>query len=102
MADRGINEKKGEGLHTSELNVGYDSDIVKNISFAAAPGKIVTLIGPNGSGKSTILKTVAGLLEPRGGVIMLEGHDRADIGSGEASKILAAVMTGRIDPELKM
>ncbi|MBQ8006747.1 MAG: ATP-binding cassette domain-containing protein, partial [Lachnospiraceae bacterium] len=100
MADRGINEKKGEGLHTSELNVGYDSDIVKNISLAAAPGKIVTLIGPNGSGKSTILKTVAGLLEPRGGVIMLEGRSRADIGSGEASKILAAVMTGRVDPEL--
>ncbi len=100
MADHGINEKKGEGLHTSELNVGYDSDIVKNISLAAAPGKIVTLIGPNGSGKSTILKTVAGLLEPRGGVIMLEGRSRADIGSGEASKILAAVMTGRADPEL--
>ena len=100
MADHGINEKKGEGLHTSELTVGYDSDIVKNISLAAAPGKIVTLIGPNGSGKSTILKTVAGLLEPRGGVIMLEGHDRADVSSREVSKILAAVMTGRIDPEL--
>lgn len=100
MADHGINEKKGEGLHTSELNVGYDSDIVKNISLAAAPGKIVTLIGPNGSGKSTILKTVAGLLEPRGGVITLEGRSRADIGSGEASKILAAVMIGRINPEL--
>ena len=100
MADHGINEKKDDGLHTSELNVGYDSDIVKNISLAAAPGKIVTLIGPNGSGKSTILRTVAGLLEPRGGVIMLEGRSRADIGSGEASKILAAVMTGRAYPEL--
>ena len=99
MADYGIIEKKGEGLHTSELNVGYDSDIVKNISLAAAPGKIVTLIGPNGSGKSTILKTVAGILESRGGVIMLEGRNRADIGLGEVSKILAAVMTGRVEPE---
>ena len=100
MTDRIINEKKGEGLHTSNLNVGYESDVVKDISLAVSPGKIVTLIGPNGSGKSTILKTVAGLLEPRGGVIMLEGLNKADIGSKEASKILAAVMTGRINPEL--
>lgn len=100
MTDRIINEKNGEGLHTSNLNVGYESDVVKDISLAVSPGKIVTLIGPNGSGKSTILKTVAGLLEPRGGVIMLEGLSKADIGSKEASKILAAVMTGRINPEL--
>ena len=100
MTDRIINEKKGEGLNTSNLNVGYESDVVKDISLAVSPGKIVTLIGPNGSGKSTILKTVAGLLEPRGGVIMLEGLNKADIGSKEASKILAAVMTGRINPEL--
>ena len=100
MTDRIINEKKGEGLHTSNLNVGYESDVVKDISLAVSPGKIVTLIGPNGSGKSTILKTVAGLLEPRGGVIMLDGLSKADIGSKEASKILAAVMTGRINPEL--
>ena len=100
MTDRIINEKNGEGLHTSNLNVGYESDVVKDISLAVSPGKIVTLIGPNGSGKSTILKTVAGLLEPRGGVIMLEGLNKADIGSKEASKILAAVMTGRINPEL--
>ncbi|MBR1909678.1 MAG: cobyric acid synthase [Lachnospiraceae bacterium] len=100
MTDRITNEKNGEGLHTSNLNVGYESDVVKDISLAVSPGKIVTLIGPNGSGKSTILKTVAGLLEPRGGVIMLDGLSKADIGSKEASKILAAVMTGRINPEL--
>ena len=100
MTDRIINEKNGEGLYTSNLNAGYESDVVKGISLAVSPGKIVTLIGPNGSGKSTILKTVAGLLEPRGGVIMLEGLNKADIGSKEASKILAAVMTGRINPEL--
>ena len=100
MTDRIINEKNGKGLYTSNLNAGYESDVVKDISLAVFPGKIVTLIGPNGSGKSTILKTVAGLLEPRGGVIMLEGLNKADIGSKEASKILAAVMTGRINPEL--
>ena len=100
MTDRITNEKNGEGLHTSNLNVGYESDVVKDISLAVSPGKIVTLIGPNGSGKSTILKTVAGLLESRGGVIMLDGLSKADIGSKEASTILAAVMTGRIIPEL--
>ena len=77
MADHGINEKKGEGLHTSELNVGYDSGIVKNISLAAAPGKIVTLIGPNGSGKSTLMLLLDRLYElpEESGSIRISGKD---------------------------
>ena len=38
-------------------------------------GKIVTLIGANGAGKSTILNTISGLLHPKMGSVLFEGHD---------------------------
>ena len=39
------------------------------VSFEVAEREIVTLIGSNGSGKTTALKTISGLLTPRGGAI---------------------------------
>jgi branched-chain amino acid transport system ATP-binding protein len=40
-------------------------------------GEIVTLIGANGAGKSTTLRTISGLLRPRGGKVTFEGKDLA-------------------------
>ena len=42
---------------------------VKGVSFHVNQGEIVALIGANGAGKSTVLKTVSGLMHPRGGSI---------------------------------
>ena len=46
---------------------------LKALSFTVAQGEIVTLLGANGAGKSTTLKTISGLLRPRGGEIELDG-----------------------------
>lgn len=88
------------GLETRELAIGYDSDIVRDISLKVTPGRIVTLIGPNGSGKSTLLRTVTGLLQKRGGVIFLDGKDKAGMGSADTAKALSMVMTNTVSPEL--
>ncbi len=42
-------------------------------SFQAKPGEILAILGPNASGKSTLLKLIAGSLEPLSGRIMLDG-----------------------------
>ncbi len=47
---------------------------LKGISLTVDEGEIVTLIGSNGAGKSTTLKTISGLLRPRGGEIWFEGR----------------------------
>jgi ABC-type cobalamin/Fe3+-siderophores transport system ATPase subunit len=42
-------------------------------SFQARPGEIVGILGPNASGKSTLLKLIAGALEPLSGRVLLDG-----------------------------
>src|SRR5215831_32580 len=44
-------------------------------SFQTKPGEIVAVLGPNASGKSTVLKLIAGALEPLSGRILLNGME---------------------------
>lgn len=48
--------------------------LVERLDFALEPGEIVALVGPNGSGKSSLLATLAGLLTPTAGQVLLEGQ----------------------------
>ena len=48
---------------------------VREVSLSVGEGEAVGLIGPNGAGKTTLLGTVAGLLSPSGGRVLLEGRD---------------------------
>lgn len=47
---------------------------VDNLSFTLGSGKIVGLLGSNGSGKTTIMKMIAGLVQPTSGIIRLHGN----------------------------
>jgi branched-chain amino acid transport system ATP-binding protein len=47
---------------------------LKGISLRVEPNEIVTLIGANGAGKSTTLRTINGLVQPRGGTIRFQGE----------------------------
>jgi branched-chain amino acid transport system ATP-binding protein len=49
--------------------------ILKGVSIHLQEGELVTLIGANGSGKSSLLHTVSGLLHPKQGTIVFDGHD---------------------------
>ena len=56
---------------------------LNSISLHVDEGEIVTLIGANGAGKTTVLKTVAGLIRPREGRILL--YDKNITGLSPAS-----------------
>jgi ABC-type nitrate/sulfonate/bicarbonate transport system ATPase subunit len=45
------------------------------VSLLIAQGRFVSLIGPSGCGKSTIFNIVAGLLQPSGGRVLIDGLD---------------------------
>lgn len=48
---------------------------VDDVAFELEPGEIVALVGPNGSGKSTVLKLLAGVIEPEYGAVRVLGID---------------------------
>jgi branched-chain amino acid transport system ATP-binding protein len=63
-------------LSVTDLSVSYGAiSAVSGISFAVAPGAIVTLIGGNGAGKTTTLRTLSGLLRARGGTVTFLGEN---------------------------
>ncbi len=77
-------------LSVNDLHVYYGSiHAIKGISFEVNEGEVVTLIGANGAGKSTTLNTVAGLLKPKTGSVML--HDKDIVGT-PAHKIVGQGM----------
>ncbi len=47
---------------------------LKNVSFKVKRGDVVGLVGTNGSGKSTMLKIIAGVLEPSEGTCIVRGN----------------------------
>ena len=88
-------------LRSEALCVGYRGEtVVADVALAAEPGQVLTLIGPNGAGKSTILKTLTGQLPPVGGALLLEGQDLRGLRERDVAKRMAAVLTGRPQPEL--
>lgn len=62
-------------LRVEGLAVGWDSTVASDISFELAEGEALALTGPSGSGKSTLALTLARLIEPRSGRVLLGGSD---------------------------
>ncbi|WP_024851291.1 ABC transporter ATP-binding protein [Hydrogenovibrio kuenenii] len=48
---------------------------LKGVSFEVEKGSFFGLLGPNGAGKSTLINSMAGLVKPSGGHILVNGYD---------------------------
>lgn len=79
------------GLHIDHLRKSYRKKVViRDFSMKLNRGEVVALLGPNGSGKTTTFYSVAGLVTPEGGKVVVDGHDvttlpmyrRAQLGIG--------------------
>ncbi|WP_081960843.1 ABC transporter ATP-binding protein [Nitrincola sp. A-D6] len=62
-------------LHVEHLSkVFNDMTALSSIDFSLKKGEILALLGPSGCGKTTLLRCIAGLLEPSSGRILIDGE----------------------------
>ncbi|RKX75605.1 MAG: branched-chain amino acid ABC transporter ATP-binding protein [Spirochaetes bacterium] len=60
-------------LKVENVDSGYDFlQVLWGINIEINRGEFVALIGPNGAGKTTTLRTISGLLKPKGGRIFFK------------------------------
>ena len=63
-------------LLVEDLQAAYgDSKVLFGMSLGVQRGQVVTLLGRNGMGKTTTVRTIFGLLKPRGGRVSIDGVD---------------------------
>ena len=62
-------------LKLKNITIDYGhTPVVRNFSLTVENGQMASLLGPSGAGKTTVLKAVAGLLQPRSGEILIDGR----------------------------
>ena len=49
--------------------------VIRDVSMHLNRGEVVALLGPNGSGKTTCFYTIAGLVTPESGQVLIDGRD---------------------------
>ena len=62
-------------IRATGLNTYYGaSHILRGVDFSVARAETIGLMGRNGMGKSTLLKSIMGLVKPRGGTVEIMGQ----------------------------
>lgn len=89
-----------ERLLTTGLHIGYgETAIVNDLNMTVPTGKITALVGANGSGKSTILKTMARIMKPQSGGVLLDGLSIHSQSTKQVAKQLAILPQNPTAPD---
>src|SRR5690606_1751958 len=87
-------------LTAEGLTLGYgDRTIIEALDLAVAPGKVTAIVGANGCGKSTLLRSLARLLSPASGQVVLDGKSVHSRPTKEVARVLGLLPQSPIAPE---
>lgn len=62
-------------IRVEEVHVSFARPVLEGVSLEVPEGCIYALIGPGAAGKSVLLKTIAGLVRPARGEVMVRGRE---------------------------
>ena len=92
--------KSTHTFQTENLVAGYDNKaILHGVSLAIPSNKISIIIGSNGCGKSTLLKTMARLIKPISGQVLLDDKSINKIPPKQLARVLGLLPQSPIVPE---
>ena len=78
--------------HVDQVSFRYsDQWVLRDFSLDVREGEILGIIGPNGSGKTSLLKLMAGLLQPQVGRLSLRGQDVSTLDARALARQVAMV-----------
>ena len=66
-----------KGLRKVYRSGSGDVEALRDLTFHVDNGDLVCLVGPSGCGKTTLLRCLAGLLDPTAGTVRIDGHEVA-------------------------
>ncbi|WP_438825248.1 ABC transporter ATP-binding protein [Bacillus sp. JJ1609] len=89
-----------QAIAAEKLTLSYgDSIIIKELDIEIPKGEITVFIGGNGCGKSTLLRSIARLLKPQAGSILLEGEAISKLSTKEIARKMAILPQSPTAPE---
>ncbi|MDI2585743.1 ABC transporter ATP-binding protein [Psychrobacillus sp. NEAU-3TGS] len=87
-------------IETKNLTLSYgDSIIINELDLQIPKGEITVFIGGNGCGKSTLLRSIARLLKPKNGAVLLEGNAIAKMSTKDVAKQMSILPQSPVAPE---
>ena len=87
-------------LSVEEITVGYGGAVIsEQLSLVIPDASFTAIIGPNACGKSTLLRTIARILTPTEGTVMLDGQSVRDLPSKEIARRMGLLPQSAIAPD---
>jgi iron complex transport system ATP-binding protein len=87
-------------LSTRALRAGYpDRIVIDGLDLELPAGAFTAIVGPNACGKSTLLRTMARLLRPRAGAILLDGASITELPTRALARRLGVLPQSPLVPE---
>jgi energy-coupling factor transport system ATP-binding protein len=90
-----FSSKSGEEALVKFENVafGYDveHEVLHGINLTINRGDVIAVLGPNGAGKTTFVKHAIGLLKPKEGRVLVDGHDTREASVAQIASMLGYV-----------
>ncbi|MGD6968657.1 ABC transporter ATP-binding protein [Rossellomorea vietnamensis] len=89
-----------QSLQTESLTLSYgDRIIIDELDLEIPKGEITVFIGGNGCGKSTLLRSMARLLKPQTGSVLIDGDAIAKLSTKDVARKLAILPQSPTAPE---
>lgn len=87
-------------LSTRDLVVGYEGrTVLDGLDLDLPADTFTVIVGPNACGKSTLLRTMARLLTPRRGAVLLDGTAIRDLPTRDVARRLGVLPQSPLVPE---